>query len=167
MSATSARPLDDLRAQWRSRWQTLAPRERIGLVLAATALGILLVWMAGIAPALRTLRTVPAQREELAAQYQLMQKQAAESRQWRGQPPVTPGQAESAVRAATEQLGAGARLNLTPERTTVTLENVDGAALAAWLVEVRTAARGRITEAQLTRTDKGYSGTLALSLPRP
>ena len=40
-------------------------------------------------------------------------------------------------------------------------------ALAAWLDEVRSAARARVVEAQLGRSGKGYSGSIVLTLAAP
>jgi general secretion pathway protein M len=149
------------------RWRAMAARERLGVTIAALTLGLLLLWQLGMAPALRTLRTVPAQRAELEAQLQVMQRQAAESRQLRQQPPITPGQAEAALKAATDQLGATARISVAGDRATITLDGTNGVALVAWLAEVRTAARSRVVDAQLTRKGAGYGGTIVLSLQRP
>jgi general secretion pathway protein M len=149
------------------RWQALAPRERTGASLAIAALTVLLLWSIAIAPALKTLRTVPAQRAELEGQLAQMHALAQEARELRALPPVAPDQSENALRGATTRLGTGARLNLSGERATVTLSAVDPAALTAWLAEVRSAARARVVELQLNRIGSGYSGTVVLTLGRP
>src|SRR5574343_124498 len=114
---------NETRQRLRTRWTALAPRERVALRAAGTALALLLVWTVGVQPAWRTLQE------------------------------------------ATRRLGAGARLALPGDRATVTLQGVDGAALAAWLGEVRSAARARVVEAQLTRNAAGqYQGTVVLGL---
>ena len=154
-------------AQSAQRWQALAPRERAGASLAIAALTLLLVWSVAIQPALKTLRTVPAQRAELDAQLAQMQALAQEARELRALPPVAPEQSENALRGATTRLGAGARINLSGERATVTLTAVEPAALTAWLAEVRSAARARVVELQLNRIGSGYSGTVVLTLGRP
>lgn len=176
---TSARPnptgrpaglqqlLEPLRAQLGPRWQAMAPRERLGLLLAGAALLVLLVWMIGVQPALRTLQTVPAQRADLDRQWQQMQRLAAEAQELRQLPPVPASQAEAALRSATERLGNAARLNLQGERATVTLNSVDAGVMLGWIGEVRSAARGRVIEAQLDRRGNSYSGTVVISLGRP
>ena len=174
--------LQAARAQLAQRWAALAPRERNGLSLALAALGLLLVWNLAVQPAWRTLQTAPAQRAALDAQVADMRALAAEARELRALPPVGPEQAEAALRAATERLGSGARLNLTGGRATVTLTQVDPTALGAWLAEVRSGARARVTDLQLGRSPApapnvgagasapaagaapGYSGTVVLLL---
>ncbi|HEY0953463.1 MAG TPA: hypothetical protein VGE36_01805 [Roseateles sp.] len=63
-----------------------------------------------------------------------------------------------------EHLGPVARLNLAGSRATVTLNGIAPAALQAWLGEVRSAARARPVEAQLTRGPQGYAGSIVLAL---
>lgn len=169
MSATSA-SITAAVAPLRARWQALAARERLVLTLAGAVLGALLVWMIGVRPALATLRSAPAQLDTLDAQLQHMQRLAAEVRELRTLPPVNTAQAEAALRATTERLGAAARLTLQGDRATVSFNGVAGESLAGWLGEVRSAARARPIEASLTRSPTGsYSGTLVLALgtPRP
>jgi general secretion pathway protein M len=156
-----------LQAQLAPRWQAMAPRERLGLLAAGTALLVLLIWLIGVQPALRTLRTVPVQRAELDRQWQQMQRLAAETQTLRQLPAVPPSQAEAALRSATERLGAAARLSLQGDRATVTLTGIEPAALLGWLGEIRSAARGRVVEAQLDRKGGSYSGTVVVSLGRP
>lgn len=149
-----------------TRWTKFAPRERRLLSAGAAVLGIGLFWLIFVQPAWRTLRDTPAQIEAVDEQLQRMQRLASESLALRNTPAVSPAQAESALRAATERMGSAARLSLQGERATVTLTGVSGEALAAWLAEVRSAARTRPVEAQLSRGAAGYSGTVVLSLPR-
>jgi general secretion pathway protein M len=164
--------MNELLSRWRTlralalaRWSALAPRERLALRAASLALLVLLVWTAGVQPAWRTLREAPAERERLDLQAARMRQLATEAGQWRQAPVISPGQAEEALKASTGRLGAGARLALTGDRATVTLQGVDGEALAAWLGEVRSAARARVVEAQLTRNAAGqYQGTVVLGL---
>lgn len=151
------------RAQLLQRWAALAPRERQGLQLALVALGLLLVWQLAVQPAWRTLQSAPAQRAALDAQVAEMQALAAEARELRALPPVPPEQAEAALRAATERLGSGARLTLAGGRATVTLAQVDPTALSAWLAEVRSGARARVTELQLGRSPTDAAGPAAVN----
>lgn len=157
-----------LKARWQAdiapRWQALSSRERLGVGAAMVALGILLVWFAAVAPALRSLRETPMQRDRLETQLAMMQRQAAEARALRGQPGINLAQAQSALTAATERLGSKARLVTTGDRATVTFTGIEGPALLAWLGEVRSGARARPVEAQLKRLGKAYDGTVTLSL---
>ena len=140
-------------------------------------MGLLLTWNIAIQPAWRTLQTAPGQRAALDAQVAEMQALAAEARELRALPPVAPEQAEAALRSSTQRLGTGARLNLAGGRATVTLNNIDPAALTAWLAEIRSGARARVIELQVSRSaspaavpvanaaaGKGYSGTVVVQL---
>jgi len=162
---------DGLPAQWRqartqavARWQALGARERLVLGGVGVLLGLLLAWSVLLAPALRTLKAAPVELEKTELQLQQMQAQAQEATALRRAPNVPPAQAQAALTASVEHLGPVARLNLTGDRAVVTLNGIAPAALQAWLGEVRSAARARPVEAQLTRGPKGYSGSLVLSL---
>lgn len=150
--------------QWAPRWQALSARERLGVGAAMVALGILLLWFIAVAPALRTLRDTPPQRDRLETQLAAMQRQAAEAQTLRARPGIPLAQAQAALTAATERLGNKARLVITGDRATVTFTGLEGAALLTWLGEVRSGARARPVEAQLKRLGKSYDGTMILSL---
>lgn len=152
------------RAQVLTQWQSLGERERLVVGTVGVLLGLLLAWSLLVAPALRTLKSAPAELETLELQLQQMQAQAQEARALRTAPPVPPAQAEAALKASVEHLGAAARLNITGDRAIVTLNGIAAPALQAWLAEVRAAARARPVEAQLTRGPTGFSGSLVLSL---
>lgn len=164
--------LQAFRTQALARWSKFAPRERRLLSAAAAVVGLGIFWMIAVQPALRTLREAPTQIQALDSQLQQMQRLAGETQLLRAAPQVSPGQAESALRGATDRLGNAARLNLQGDRATVTLTAVPGEVLAAWLGEVRSAARARVLEAQLSRgggsggSTAGYSGTVVLALGR-
>ncbi|NCT83751.1 MAG: type II secretion system protein M [Comamonadaceae bacterium] len=172
MAASRNTPASDgLAAQWRqaraqalTQWQALGERERLALGGVGLLLGLLLAWSLLLAPALRTLRSAPAELEQLELQLQQMQAQAQEARALRAAPAVPPAQAQAALTASVEHLGPAARLNLSGDRAVVTLNGVAPEALQAWLGTVRSAARARPVEAQLTRGPQGYAGTLVLTL---
>lgn len=153
-----------LRTEALQRWAAMPPRERMGLTLAGIAIGIAIVWMIGVAPALRTLREAPAQIDSLDLQLQAMQRMATEARDLRGAAPVPATQAAQALKSATERLGDKGKLAVMGDRATLTLSGVTGEALRAWLTEARSGARARPVEAQLTRGPQGYAGTLVVSL---
>jgi general secretion pathway protein M len=142
-----------LRAQLTTRWQTLAPRERAGLTAAAAFVA---VW--------RTLSETPAQIDQLDSQLQTMRRLAAEAAELRTMAPISAMQSSTALLAATDRLGSKAQLILQDDRATVTFNAMPGGDLQGWLVEVRSAARARVTEAQLSRDAGGYAGTVVLSL---
>ncbi len=144
--------------------QALPPRERRAVAIAAAVIGIALVWMVGVAPALRTLDQAPAQINALDAQLQTMQGLAAEARELRGVAPVSAGQAALALQSATDRLGAAGRITVQGDRATLSLTGVTGEGLRAWLAEARSGARARPVEAQLTRGPQGYSGTLTVTV---
>ena len=156
--------LQQAREQASAQWLALGERERFALAAVAVLLGLLLAWGVLLAPALRTLKTAPVELEKLETQLQQMQAQAQEARVLRGAPAVPPDQAQAALKASVEHLGAAARLNLTGDRAVVTLTGIAPELLQGWLGEVRSAARARPVEAQLTRGPKGYSGSLVLAL---
>lgn len=159
-----AAQLRHARAQALTQWQTLGERERFALGAIAVLLGLLLAWAVLLAPALRTLKAAPVELETLELQLQQMQSQAQEANALRKAPSVPPAQAQAALTASVEHLGPVARLNLTGDRAVITLNGIAPQALQAWLGEVRSAARARPVEAQLTRGPKGFSGSLVLTL---
>lgn len=145
-------------------WGRLAPRERLGAGLAIALVVLLLLWMAAIQPAWRTLRTAPAQIDALDTQLQQMQRLAAESRELRGTAPVTLAQATTALKSASDRLGSRATLSVVGDRATLTLRGATGPELLSWLGEARSAARVRPIEAQLNKGSSGYEGTVVLLL---
>jgi len=157
-------PLKALSTEASERWRALPPRERLGLTLAGVVIGIAIVWMIAVAPALRTLRETPTQIDALDAQLQSMQRLATEARDLRGAAPVPATQAALALKSATDRLGDKGRLNMQGDRATLTLTGVTGETLRAWLTEARGGARARPIEARLTRGPQGYAGTLVVSI---
>jgi len=156
-------------AAWRQalqqRWQSLAERERVLLVIGITVLGLALLWWVGLAPAWRSVRAAPQKIEALDLQLQDMQRLAAEAKALRAMPPMPAAQAQAALTAAAQRLGDKARLSLQGERAVLQLSHLSGDQLATWLAEVRISARVRAVEAQLTRTPQGdYTGSVVLAL---
>lgn len=153
-----------LRSRLMTGWGSLAARERAGVTAAGVVIGVFLLWNLAIGPAWRTARAAPAQLDRLDAQLQTMQRLAVEAADLRDSAPVSSAQAGSALRTATERLGARAQLVLQGDRATVTVKALPGEDLRSWLAEARSAARARATEVQLARDVQGYSGTVVLSL---
>ncbi|WP_425257582.1 type II secretion system protein GspM [Rubrivivax sp. RP6-9] len=151
-------------APLRAWWSGLAARERQLVALCAAVLLAFGAWLVLVQPALRTVRTAPAQLDALAAELQSMQLLAAEARELRNTPPVNVEQSAAALRAASERLGTKARLSLQGERAVLTLNGVGTEELRSWLGEVRSGARARPVEASLTRGAAGYSGSIVVAL---
>lgn len=156
--------LNPLRQRAQTAWAQLAPRERLGVAVAAAALGLLLLVLLAINPALRTLREAPARLAQLDLQLAQMRRDAAEAQRLRQLPPVSGAQAAAALQAASQLLGPEARLNLQGDRAILDFSNLDGERLGAWLAEVRSAARAKPVEAQLQRGERGYGGRIVLQL---
>jgi general secretion pathway protein M len=153
-----------LRQQALTWWRARTPRERQAVVVVAAVLLLFVFWSGLVQPALRTVTSAPAQLDKLEVQYQKMQQVAAESTVLRAAPRVSPTQTTVALKTATDRLGERGKLVVQGDRATLTLTNLSPDALRGWLLEVRSGARARPTEAQLQRTPQGYTGTLGLAI---
>jgi general secretion pathway protein M len=156
--------LQPLRERTAAAWRARSPRDRMALIVIALVLGLFLLWVLFISPAVSTLRSAPTQLEALDTQLLQMRTMAAEVRDLRNATPVPVAQAGLAIKAAAERLGDKARLSLQNDRALLTLQNASPEQLRALLVEARSAARARPIEANLTRATGGFTGTLVLSL---
>lgn len=156
--------LVDARRQAGQFWQARAPRERQLIAAMAVALVVLLVWLVAVQPALSTLRQAPKELDTLDRQWQQMQLAAIESETLRAASPVTPAQANEALRAATERLGSKAKLLIQGDRATITFTGLAFEDLRAWVGEARSGARARPVEAQLLKAASGYSGSISVVL---
>ena len=154
----------DRTLQLRQRWLALQDSERSALRLLGVLVLALLIWLVAVQPALRTLREAPAQIDAADSQLQDMQALALEVRDLRALPPVPAAQATQALQAASEHLGAAAKLSVNGDRAVLTLNGVGSEALQAWLGEARSAARARPVQAQLQRGPKGFTGSIVLAL---
>lgn len=152
------------RDQARAWWAARAPRERLAVLAAVGLVGLFAAWLLLVQPAWRTLREAPVRLDTLDAQLQLMQRLAAESQSLRGVAAVPQAQAAAALKAATDRLGDKGRISMQGDRASLTLNGVSPEALRGWLLEARSAARVRPTEAQLSRGPQGYSGTIVVNL---
>lgn len=163
-TANGASSAASLRQQAGSWWRARTGRERQAVSVVVIVLALFAIWSLMVQPALRTVRDAPAQLDRLETQFQQMQRVAIESAALRGTARVSATQATQALSAATDRLGAGAKVTVLGDRATLTLANVSAEALRAWLVEVRAGARARPVEAQLQRSPQGFSGTLSVAL---
>jgi general secretion pathway protein M len=156
--------INTLRSQGSALWQGMAARERIALVAGLTVLFGFFIWLIFVAPAWRTVRDAPAELDRLEVQLQNMQRLSTESRTLKVGPPITVAQAVEPVKAATDRLDGKGTVSIQGDRASLTLTNVSGDALRDWLSEVRSAARARPVDVQLTRTPQGYSGIVVVTL---
>jgi general secretion pathway protein M len=167
MSSNGQNSLRMALAPAQAAWTKLAPRERRMVLIAAWVLGLFVLWVVALQPAWRTVRSTPARLDELDRQLQTMQALAAETRELRATPPLPRAQASAALKAASERLGAMGRLSEQGDRAVLTLTDAGGDDLRNWLSAVRSAARARPVELNLTRTEQGLSGTVVVALPAP
>ncbi len=154
------------------RWQTLAPRERRLLALAAAVVGLAALWWIALAPALGTLRQSEARHRALDQEWQHMQQLQAQAQELKSSPRMTRQEALQALEAGVRQrLGAAAQLQVQGDRATLTLKGVPAQALADWLTQTRLNARMLPSEAHLSRNTGGsagpvlWDGTLVLAVP--
>lgn len=145
-------------------WQGLQARERGLVAVAAVAVAVLVLWLAAIQPAARTLLQAPAQLEALDAQLLQMRRLAAEARELRTAPQISEVQSVAALRTASARLEPAARLTVQGDRAVLTLDGLGSEPLREWLAEVRSGARARPVEAQLTRSPRGFSGTITVAI---
>jgi general secretion pathway protein M len=162
--ASGSPGLTSLRDQAGAWWQGRAPRERQGVLVALAVVVVFVAWSLLVQPALRVARTAPAQIDALDAQLDQMKRVAEQSTGLRSAAPVSPAQAAQALKAATDRLGAKARLTQQGDRATLTLSGVGGDALPGWLGEARSAARARPIDAQLQRGSDGYTGSIVVGV---
>jgi general secretion pathway protein M len=163
MSAQMA-SLQAARSEFLAKWQAMAPRERQLVTVMAWLLGLVLVVMVGVRPALKTLKDTPVQLREVNATLDEMRRLADEVKTLRQMPPVPVAQAEAMLSSATKRLGEGSRVRIQGDRAIVSLNKVSGARLAEWLTEVRSGARMRPLDSNLTQTEPGlYSGSITLA----
>lgn len=154
-------------------WARLAERERRLVLLAASVLGLALIWLLAVSPALRTLRQAEAQRATLAAQTEQLQRLRAEAQALQALPRLGHDEALRALESSVRQrLGDSAQLSVVGERATLVLRQTSAEALAQWLADARANARANTVEARLTRAGDNapgapvrWNGTLTLALP--
>jgi general secretion pathway protein M len=162
VNGSSARPgRSSALAAW---WRTLQARERLGLTLAAAAVGLALLWTLAIQPAWRTLASAPARLDQLDAELAAMQQLAFEARAGAAQAPMTAAQSAAALSAAAARLGPQARLTPQGDRAVLMLDRANRRAVQEFLAEARASARARVIEARLQAGPDGLAGTLVLAL---
>lgn len=154
----------DLLEPARRWWGALQDRERRLLAGAALLVAAALVWMLGVQPAWQSLKSASARLDALDGQMLAMQRLALEAKELRGAPQVSAAQSVAALRAASARLGAAGKLTVQGDRAVLALEGLSTEDLRAWLAEVRSGARARAVEAQLSRGPKGFTGSITVAI---
>jgi general secretion pathway protein M len=155
----------------RARWIALAPRERRLVAVAAGLVALGLVWWVALAPALRTLRSAPAEHARLDAQLQQMNTLAQQAAGLQSQAKPNPADAMRSLETSMrEQLGASAQMQSqgAGDGVRVSMKGVGAEALAQWLAQARNNARALPREAHLTRAATPTGSTQAVAaVPNP
>lgn len=153
-----------MKAALSSWWGAMAPREKNLVTLAGAFIAFYIVFAVAIQPAWRTVRAAPAQLDALENQLQTMQKLAADTAELKAAVPVSAAQSAAALKAASDRLGAKAKLALQGERAVLTINGASTEELRNWLTEARSGARARPVEASLSKADTGFSGTVVVAI---
>jgi general secretion pathway protein M len=159
--------------QW---WGGLAAREQSMLTLAAVVVGLALLWLVAIAPAVQTLRASEAQHAQADAHLQSMQALAAQAKQLRTQRLLSSEESQRNLENSVKQtFGTSATLSVTDARASLTLKAAPPDALALWLSQARINARVVPSEARLQRSASSpasptpspvlWDGVMVLALP--
>ena len=148
-----------------ARWAQMSPREQRLVRAALALLALALVWFVALRPALATLRSAQSQGPQLRAQLQDMLQLQAQAQVLQAQPAAQTQHSKSLLEAALPTLGATARMTLTGDRATVTLDGSSADALAQWLTQARLNARARPLELHLTQSQGLWKGRIVLQMP--
>ena len=131
-------------------WQQRSARERRLLVLAASVLGLALLWQWALAPALDTWRVSPQRQAQIDRQTQQMLQWQTEAQQLKAPARV---QRQDAIAwlegSATTLLGKDARLNVQGDLVRVGLSAAPASGLAQWLAQAREKAQALPQSVQL------------------
>ncbi len=153
-------------APWQLRWAQASTREQVLVRIAAALVLLALVWLVGVAPALRTLRTAQSQGPQLRAQLQTILLLQDRAKALQAQATTQRSQdTQALLEAALPTLGASAQMVLAGDRATVRLEGSSPDALAQWLARVRLNAGALPVELQLRQKQGQWSGSVVLQLP--
>ena len=151
--------------QFQPRWDALAGRERLFLLLAGAVVAAAALWWLALAPALATLRAADAQHRQLDAQLQQMRSLQAQATALQSQPRLGGEDAQRTLDALLKQkLGASAQMSVIGDRASITLKGAHADALAQWLTQARINARAVPSEVRLVRSPVSGPGS-PMSVP--
>jgi general secretion pathway protein M len=152
-------------ATLQARWHGTSAREQRLLLIAATVVGLALLWWVGLAPALNRLTTADQQRGALDAQWLQMQELQVQAKALQAKPLLSATEARRMLDASVAPLGTAVQLADAGDQVRVTVKGLPPEALAQWLSTARQNARAVPSEAKLVRNAAGtWDGSLVLSL---
>ena len=141
--------LQPLRAAWQLAWQQRSLREQLLLSAGAVVLLLATTWSLALAPALRTWQEAPAQQARLDAQTQTMRQLQAQAKSLQKPNPISRAESVQWLEKSLSSLGTGAKISVSGERATLSLEAATPEALSSWLSLARELALALPVQAQL------------------
>lgn len=143
----------------RARWQDLTASEQRSVSFVASVLGLLLVWLIAIAPALTTVQQSDLRRAQVAQQHAHLLGLQAKAQALQTQTPLARDEALRRLQSISAM--PGLQLKVQGERVSVQLSAVSAPVLAQWLMQARTQAQTLPLEAHLTRSASTPNNTNA------
>jgi general secretion pathway protein M len=155
----------------RQRWRTLAPRERRAVAAAALVLGLALLWLALLRPALRTVRQAPGDIETLQRQLREVRRQADELTLLKSAPeaPADDIDLHATVEAWMHEHApdAQASVGVLPDGASLEVHAMHASTLLELAREARRDWGATLAVVQLTRGADGFAGSVQLTRARP
>ena len=158
---------------WKAAWARLSPREQLLLGTCIWLLGLAVLWVLALAPALRTWQEAPARQALLDAQSQRMRQLQAQAQGLQKPAAISRADAALWLQKNLAELGPNARISVQGDTATLSLQAAPAAALARWLSQARDNAQALPTQAQLQQASTAaadspvgtWRGSLMLRLP--
>jgi general secretion pathway protein M len=162
-----------VRSGWHAVWSRRNPREQRLLGIGVWVLGLAVLWVLALGPALHTWQEAPARQALLDAQSQRMRQLQAQAQSLQKPAVITRTDAAKWLEKNLNELGPNARISLQGETATLSLQAAPATALARWLSQARDNAQALPTQAQLQHAsppgsdslDTPWRGSLVLRLP--
>jgi general secretion pathway protein M len=162
-----------IRSGWQAAWTRRSPREQRLLVIGIWLLGLTVLWVLALAPALRTWQEAPARQALLDTQTQRMRQLQAQAQGLQKPAAISRTDAAMWLQKNLAELGPNARISLQGDTATLSLQAAPAAALARWLSQARDNAQALPTQAQLQQASPAgadspaatWRGSLVLRLP--
>ncbi len=162
-----------IRSGWQTAWTRRSPREQRLLVIGIWLLGLTVLWVLALAPALRTWQEAPARQAQLDTQSQRMRELQAQAQGLQKPAAISRTDAAMWLQKNLAELGPNARISLQGDTATLSLQAAPAAALARWLSQARDNAQALPTQAQLQQASPAgadspaatWRGSLVLRLP--
>jgi general secretion pathway protein M len=149
-----------------SWWSALPQRDKNLIVIAASSVLFLLIWVVAISPAARTLRTFDSNYTTQERKLQNMMNLQKEAQSLQNLPRVSQAAAVTALEAAIDNTFKNrAEIIFSGSNATVNVRGASAEELSQWLANIRTNARTVAVQARLNRTSTGWSGSFQLVLP--